>query len=72
VIVEGVDRELASAAVVGVLCIGHTLGTAHILTATRVTRHVAQVDAAVDQPVECRVSHAHQSLLANTLPRRGQ
>jgi hypothetical protein len=40
VIVEGVDRELAGAAVVGVLRMGRTLGTAHIL-ATRVTSRVA-------------------------------
>jgi hypothetical protein len=70
VIVEGVDREFGGAAVVGMageLC---ALGTAHIL-ATWMTRIVAQEDAHAGQAVEGLASHAHQSLLANTLRRRG-
>jgi hypothetical protein len=70
VIVEGVDRELAGAAVVGVLCMDHTLGTAHIL-ATPVTRRVTQEDAEGGQAVEGLASHSHQSLLANRPRRRG-
>jgi len=71
VIVEGVDRELAGTAVVGVLRMGHTLGTAHIM-ATQVTRRIPQEDAEVRQAVEGLSRHSHQFLLANTPARRGR